>query len=37
MTKRFTGLGVALITPFNEQGAIDFPSLERMVHHVSGS
>ncbi len=37
MTKRFTGLGVALITPFNAQGAIDFPSLERMVHHVSGS
>lgn len=37
MTKRFTGLGVALITPFNDQGAIDYPGLERMVHHVAGS
>lgn len=37
MTKRFTGLGVALITPFTEQGSIDFPALERMVHHVCGS
>ena len=37
MTKRFTGLGVALITPFNAEGALDFPGLERMVHHVSGS
>ena len=37
MTKRFTGLGVALITPFNAEGALDFPGLERMVHHVAGS
>ncbi|MED5335980.1 MAG: dihydrodipicolinate synthase family protein, partial [Bacteroidota bacterium] len=37
MTKRFTGLGVALITPFTEQGSIDFPALERMVHHLCGS
>lgn len=37
MTKRFTGLGVALITPFTEQGDLDFPGLERMVHHVAGS
>ena len=37
MTKRFTGLGVALITPFTDNGAIDFPGLERMVHHVAGS
>ena len=37
MNKRFTGLGVALITPFTEHGAIDFPGLERMVHHVAGS
>lgn len=37
MTKRFTGLGVALITPFNAEGQLDFPGLERMVHHVAGS
>ena len=37
MNKRFTGLGVALITPFNEHGSLDFPGLERMVHHVAGS
>lgn len=37
MNKRFSGLGVALITPFSEDGSIDFPGLERMVHHVSGS
>lgn len=37
MTKRFSGLGVALITPFSDEGAIDFPGLEKMVHHVSGS
>lgn len=37
MSKRFQGLGVALITPFSPDGAIDFPGLERMVHHVSGS
>lgn len=37
MTKRFSGLGVALITPFQETGALDFPALERMVHHVASS
>lgn len=37
MSKRFQGLGVALITPFTADGAIDFPGLERMVHHVSSS
>jgi 4-hydroxy-tetrahydrodipicolinate synthase len=37
MSKRFQGLGVALITPFTAEGAIDFPGLERMVHHVSSS
>ena len=37
MTKRFSGLGVALITPFSDEGSIDFPGLERMVHHVSSS
>ena len=37
MSKRFQGLGVALITPFNADGQIDFPGLERMVHHVAAS
>ena len=37
MSKRFQGLGVALITPFTPEGNIDFPGLERMVHHVSTS
>lgn len=37
MSKRFQGLGVALITPFTPAGEIDFPGLERMVHHVAGS
>ena len=37
MSKRFQGLGVALITPFTPQGDIDFPGLERMVHHVASS
>ncbi len=37
MSKRFQGLGVALITPFTPQGDIDFPALERMVHHVASS
>jgi len=37
MSKRFQGLGIALITPFTAEGKIDFPGLERMVHHVSGS
>lgn len=37
MSKRFQGLGVALITPFTPEGNIDFPGLERMVHHVASS
>lgn len=37
MSKRFQGLGVALITPFTPEGSIDFPGLERMVHHVASS
>ncbi len=28
------GLGVALVTPFNEHGAIDFPAMIRLVDHV---
>ena len=27
------GLGVALVTPFNAQGQVDYPALQRMVEH----
>ena len=27
------GLGVALVTPFNKQGMVDFPALQRLVEH----
>ena len=30
----FRGTGIALITPFNEDGSIDFVALERIVNHV---
>ena len=28
------GVGVALVTPFNEQKEINFPEFEKIVHHV---
>ncbi|HEX7583300.1 MAG TPA: dihydrodipicolinate synthase family protein, partial [Prolixibacteraceae bacterium] len=31
MTHPFTGAGVALITPFNEDKSIDYRALERLV------
>lgn len=37
MTHPFTGAGVALITPFNEDKSIDYSALERLIEHqVSG-
>ena len=30
---KFSGTGVALVTPFTEGGAIDFDGLKRLVHH----
>ncbi len=34
MTKNpFRGLGIALVTPFNTDGTIDFPALEKLVEH----
>jgi 4-hydroxy-tetrahydrodipicolinate synthase len=30
---KFTGTGVAIITPFNEDCSVDFPGLERMVEY----
>ncbi|MBN2215493.1 MAG: 4-hydroxy-tetrahydrodipicolinate synthase [Bacteroidales bacterium] len=32
----FTGTGVAIITPFREDGSIDFKSLEKLLQHVTG-
>ena len=31
MTNPFTGVGVALVTPFDAQGAIDFNALKSLV------
>lgn len=32
--KKFSGTGVALVTPFDSNKEIDFPALEKLVHHV---
>ena len=32
--KRFRGMGVALITPFKEDGSVDYPALMRMVDNL---
>jgi len=32
--KKFTGTGVALVTPFKADGAIDYPALESVIEHV---
>ncbi len=32
--EKLKGVGVAMITPFNEDGTIDFPSLGRMIDYV---
>jgi 4-hydroxy-tetrahydrodipicolinate synthase len=34
MESKFTGVGVALVTPFDEAGAVDFAALDRLVDHV---
>lgn len=31
---KFTGTGVALVTPFTSEGAIDWQGLEALIHHV---
>ncbi|OZI09409.1 4-hydroxy-tetrahydrodipicolinate synthase [Siphonobacter sp. BAB-5385] len=33
--KKFHGVGVALVTPFHEDGSIDWTGLERMLQHVT--
>jgi len=32
--EKFKGTGVALVTPFNEDGSIDYPALEKVIEHV---
>jgi 4-hydroxy-tetrahydrodipicolinate synthase len=32
---KFKGTGVAIVTPFQKGGAIDWSALERMIHHVT--
>jgi 4-hydroxy-tetrahydrodipicolinate synthase len=32
---KFKGTGVAIVTPFQKGGAIDWSALERMLHHVT--
>jgi 4-hydroxy-tetrahydrodipicolinate synthase len=34
MTNQFRGMGVALVTPFDDAGNIDFAALERLLQHV---
>lgn len=34
MLKQFKGTGVALVTPFNSDGSIDFKSLEKVINHT---
>lgn len=34
MQRKFTGTGVALITPFKEDGTVDFDAFKRIIHHV---
>lgn len=32
-----SGLGIAIVTPFTDQGKIDFPALQRLVEHLISS
>lgn len=34
MNTKFTGTGVAIVTPFHKQGTIDFTALERLLEHL---
>ena len=34
VTDKFTGTGVALVTPFHTDGSIDFTSLKKLIHHI---
>jgi len=34
MTAKFTGTGVAVVTPFTSSGEVDFPALEKIIQHL---
>jgi 4-hydroxy-tetrahydrodipicolinate synthase len=34
MKEKLTGLGVAIVTPFREDGSVDFPALGRLLDHL---
>jgi 4-hydroxy-tetrahydrodipicolinate synthase len=34
LRKQLRGTGVALVTPFNENGSIDYPAYKKLIHHV---
>lgn len=34
MWRKFTGTGVALVTPFHKHGTVDFSSMEKIVEHL---
>src|SRR5688572_17014190 len=34
LRKKFTGTGVAIVTPFTEDGKIDWPSFEKVINHI---
>ena len=34
MPHQFTGTGVAIVTPFNEDKSIDYNSLEKLINHI---
>lgn len=37
MTEQLTGTGVALVTPFEQDGEIDFGGFRRLLEHVAGN
>jgi len=34
MAHKFRGTGVALVTPFDKEGSVDYPSLDKLIDHV---
>lgn len=34
MKKLLTGTGVAIVTPFTQEGNVDYSSLEKIIHHI---
>jgi len=34
LRERFRGTGVAIVTPFNTDGSIDWPSFEKVINHI---